>query len=78
MQPTILLYAALCFVWLVMAVLIAMGYHKRFLGNAGEMAQFIAIGLCVLMMLWNIVRIMKVRSRLQRQARPNPPERDEP
>jgi hypothetical protein len=77
MNPTILFYSGLALVWLVMAVLIALGLHERFLGQADDWKKYLAMGICMLMVLWNIVRIMRIRVRLQQQSRTRPASGDE-
>lgn len=77
MHPSLLFYCALGLVWLVMAVLIALGYHERFLGQADDWKKYLAMGICILMVLWNLVRIMRIRARLQLQKPPPPVTGDE-
>jgi hypothetical protein len=55
------LYYALIVFWLVVAGLILLGYHERFLGRAEPWKQYLGIGLCILMVLLNINRLLKIR-----------------
>jgi hypothetical protein len=56
-----LLYIGLCIFWLVVAGLILAGYHERFLGQAEPWKQYLGVSLCLLMMLLNIHRLMKLQ-----------------
>ncbi|HQR43350.1 MAG TPA: hypothetical protein PLX97_11715 [Gemmatales bacterium] len=74
MHPSILLYLGLSLAWLVMAILIYLGFHERFLGKAEPWKQYLAMGLCLLMILWNFVRIHRLRLRQKQQSSAQPTE----
>lgn len=61
MNSRILMYSAMCLLWLGFAVAIFMGYHEQFLNRAEDWKKYLAIGICVLMILFNLLRISKVR-----------------
>lgn len=66
MNSRILFYAGLCLIWLALTIAILLGYHERFLGQAEDWKKFLALGICVLMILFNLLRIYRVRNADQR------------
>ncbi len=60
MSYTRFLYIGLCLFWLVVAGLILAGYHEQFLGRAEPWKQYLGIGLCLLMALLNVNRLLKL------------------
>src|SRR5436309_2241807 len=72
MNRSISLYVLLALIWAGLAVAIFFGAHERLLGQAEEWKRYLAMGLCGLMCLWNIARILMLRQ-LQR---PKPPVHD--
>jgi len=74
MNSRILMYGAMCLLWLGFAISIYMGFHEQFLGRADEWKKYLAIGICVMMICFNLLRISRIRqanSRI-RQAHDQP------
>ena len=63
MNTRILFYLGLCLLWLIMAIAISLGFHERLLEKADEWKKYLAIGICVLMMGFNLLRIYLIRTR---------------
>jgi hypothetical protein len=61
MNTRILMYSAMCLLWLAFGVAIFMGFHEQFLGRADDWKKYLAIGICGLMIFFNLVRIARLR-----------------
>jgi hypothetical protein len=61
MNSRILMYSTMCLLWLGLAVSIFMGFHEQFLGRAEDWKKYLAIGICALMIVFNLLRIAKIR-----------------
>ncbi|MFT3881244.1 MAG: hypothetical protein QM703_16465 [Gemmatales bacterium] len=61
MNSRILMYSAMCVLWLGLAISIFMGFHEQFLGRAEDWKKYLAIGICVLMICFNLLRITRIR-----------------
>jgi len=57
MQKRIAFYSLLAVLWFALAVAIFFRMHERWLGLADDWKRYVAIGLALLMMLWNFARI---------------------
>jgi hypothetical protein len=73
MNGRILFYALLALMWGVLAVAIFVGVHERWLGVADEWKRYLAMGLCGLMFLWNLVRIYALRQAQRARAAQHEP-----
>jgi len=61
MNSRILMYSAMCLLWLGLAASIFMGFHEQFLGRAEDWKKYLAIGICALMICFNLLRISRIR-----------------
>ncbi len=61
MNSRILMYSAMCLLWLGFAVAIFMGFHEQFLGQAEDWKKYLVIGICALMVCFNLLRISRIR-----------------
>ncbi|HQR06800.1 MAG TPA: hypothetical protein PLN21_08265 [Gemmatales bacterium] len=61
MNSRILMYSAMCVLWLGLAGAIFMGFHEEFLGRAEDWKKYLAIGICALMICFNLLRIIRIR-----------------
>ncbi len=61
MNSRILMYGAMCLLWLGFAVAIFMGFHEQILGQAEDWKKYLAIGICALMVCFNLLRISRIR-----------------
>lgn len=71
MNSRIAFYLLLCILWLVLAVAIFMGFHEGFLGQAEEWKKYLAMGICLLMMCFNVLRIQLIRKAQARSKQPH-------
>lgn len=75
MNSRIMLYSVLAAVWIGLAVAIPMGWLNQFVGGeADNWRRYLAIGICTLMALFNVVRIVRLRNaqlRIQQHTQPD-------
>ena len=73
MNGRIVFYAFLALMWGGLAIAILIGAHERWLGVADEWKRYLAMGLCGMMFLWNLVRIYAIRQAQRARAAHNEP-----
>lgn len=75
MNSRIMLYTILALVWLGLAVAIPLGWLNQFVGGEAESwRRYLAIGICTLMALFNVMRIVRLRkaqARIQQHTQPD-------
>ena len=73
MNGRILFYTVLALMWAALAIAILVGVHERWLGVADEWKRYLAMGLCTLMFLLNLVRIYGIRQAQRTRVEQNEP-----
>ena len=61
MNSRILMYSFMCLLWLAFAVSIFLGFHEQFMGRAEDWKKYLAIGICAMMVCFNLLRITRLR-----------------
>ena len=70
MNFSLAMYGALALFWLALAGMILLGYHERIIGQAEPWKQYLVAGICLLMVLLNMHRLLKLRLRQARTRNP--------
>jgi hypothetical protein len=70
MNGKILFYSILAALWLALALGFWFGLHERFIGAREEWQRNLVVGLSLLMMLFNLLRIYLIRQRQRARKQP--------